>query len=80
MSYTTLKVPDPSPAPAWLASPADRMQGRGTRIYEVLHCGPNAIILTGETCEVLKTSQVFGEPARHDHCSEVLCPATIAIF
>jgi len=26
------------------------------------------MILTGETCEVLKTSQVFGEPAHHIHC------------
>ena len=30
------------------------------------------MILTGETCEVSKTLQVFGGKTRHDHCGEVL--------
>jgi len=30
------------------------------------------MILAGETCDVFKTSQVFGEPTHHDHCGEVL--------
>jgi len=30
------------------------------------------MILTGETCEVSKTSQVFGGLTRHDHCCEIL--------
>jgi len=33
---------------------------------------PSAMILAGETCEVLKTSQVFGEPTHHIHCGCVL--------
>jgi len=32
------------------------------------------MILTGETCEVSKTSQVFGGQTRHDHCGGVLVP------
>ncbi|RLC07388.1 MAG: hypothetical protein DRI57_26045 [Deltaproteobacteria bacterium] len=35
-------------------------------------CYPTSMILTGETCEVFKTSQVFGGQTRHDHCGEVL--------
>jgi len=30
------------------------------------------MILTGETCEVSKTSQVFGDLACHDYCGRVL--------
>jgi len=30
------------------------------------------VILAGETCEVFKTSQVFGEPTHHIHCGCVL--------
>ena len=33
---------------------------------------PTSMILTGETCEVSKTSQVFAGQTSHDHCGEVL--------
>jgi len=42
------------------------------RISAVGYYYLNAMILTGETCEVSKTSQVFGDRSCHDYCGLVL--------